>query len=1020
MKFGSVCSGHDAVTQALHDEGWVPAFFAEIEAFPCGVLAHRLGGSAPRVQFDPSGLPEAERRQWEANNREIDRMAQRGVFADWTVPNLGDFTRIDPAEWGDVEWLWGGTPCFPAGVQIATETGFRSVEDVRVGDRVLTHAGRFRPVTAVGSKTAATWRLRGQGHPDMVTTANHPFLSRQRQGRSTRVGGKPVALTWWTDRAWTSADQMAGKHWAMPTTWPALPVPAPDVVGNEKAPSAISADLLWIAGAYVGDGWVRSSDRRGAVIFGLNPEKEKIVAPRLRALGLSFARTEARTTIKLHVQRRGLARWLAANFGSGAGEKRIPQWLLGASPDLREAFVAGYAATDGSVSASTPWVAMSGLTVSRRLALGMRMLGISLGYAVTVHRHVPPPTTMIEGRTVRQRPQWTFRFSTSTRTSVAEADVRWSLVRRSEPTGETDTVYDLTVAEDHSYVADGIVVHNCQAFSVAGARQGLKDHRGNLTLAFVGLAHELAAAGSLRGFTWENVPGILSDKKNAFGCFLGAVVGHDSPIVSPHLKGRWTDSGVVAGPLGVASWRVLDTQFFGLPQRRRRVFVVASFDPGLDPVRILLEPAGLRGSSPAGARQGEDLAGTVTASFGSRSAEGAERGTLVPAAADDEGVGAGLGLRDVRVDQSALEPAGVRMVRGGGSGGRGAESGDLAPTLAGGARREAGYSLDDLPLIGVPHPEPVAGTLSACGGTATKHGYGYGDADLIDGHQAIPISFPPQTAHTLRADGFDASEDGTGRGTPILPVLFSAMPMNSGKDFKVREVEVAQPVVAAGVALGHMDFESETFIAEPLGFNARQDPDVWDGRTGPLDTDGFTQAVCAPIPRPGDPAGSLAAAGHPPCIAFSAKDSGNDAAYELAPTLRAGGFTTSHENGGIMPAIAFSLRGRDGENEIEPEAGQVAPALRTGDGGSSKSFVAAAVDSVIWAVRRLMPIETERLQGTADDFTRIPWRGKPAEECPDGPRYKVIGNSMSVNVIRFIGRRIRAEVERAEGAARGE
>ena len=57
-------------------------------------------------------------------------------------------------------------------------------------------------------------------------------------------------------------------------------------------------------------------------------------------------------------------------------------------------------------------------------------------------------------------------------------------------------------------------------------------------------------------------------------------------------------------------------------------------------------------------------------------------------------------------------------------------------------------------------------------------------------------------------------------------------------------------------------------------------------------------------------------------------------------------------------------------------------------------------------VRRLTPVECERLQGMPDNHTRIPWRNKPAEDCPDGNRYKAIGNSMAVPVMRWIGERI--------------
>ena len=74
----------------------------------------------------------------------------------------------------------------------------------------------------------------------------------------------------------------------------------------------------------------------------------------------------------------------------------------------------------------------------------------------------------------------------------------------------------------------------------------------------------------------------------------------------------------------------------------------------------------------------------------------------------------------------------------------------------------------------------------------------------------------------------------------------------------------------------------------------------------------------------------------------------------------------------------------------------------SGDCGGGREKILASTTKV----RRLTPIECERLQGMPDNPTRIPWSGKPAEECPDGPRYKAIGNSMAVPVMRWIGQRI--------------
>lgn len=174
-------------------------------------------------------------------------------------------------------------------------------------------------------------------------------------------------------------------------------------------------------------------------------------------------------------------------------------------------------------------------------------------------------------------------------------------------------------------------------------------------------------------------------------------------------------------------------------------------------------------------------------------------------------------------------------------------------------------------------------------------------------------------AHALRGEGFDASEDGTGRGTPIVPVQqpFSIMPMNSGKDYKARETDVAQPIMAGGPVGGN---QGGDFVASAFTFNTTQ-------LTSPQNGQDL---------GPDKPCHSLAAKDHPPAAATA------------------------------------------------------------------------------WGVRRLTPRECERLMGFPDDFTLIPWRGKPAEDCPDGNRYKALGNSIAVNVASWIGERIEA-VRAVEG-----
>jgi DNA (cytosine-5)-methyltransferase 1 len=132
----------------------------------------------------------------------------------------------------------------------------------------------------------------------------------------------------------------------------------------------------------------------------------------------------------------------------------------------------------------------------------------------------------------------------------------------------------------------------CQAFSVAGLRNSLDDARGNLSLTFVGIANAIDHVRSVRSASpaiifWENVPGVLSTKDNAFGCFLGALAGEDEPIIPSGEK--WTNAGCVYGPQRAVAWRVLDAQYFGVAQRRRRVFVIASARDDFDPASVLFE-----------------------------------------------------------------------------------------------------------------------------------------------------------------------------------------------------------------------------------------------------------------------------------------------------------------------------------------------------------------------------------------------------------------------------------------------
>ena len=155
----------------------------------------------------------------------------------------------------------------------------------------------------------------------------------------------------------------------------------------------------------------------------------------------------------------------------------------------------------------------------------------------------------------------------------------------------------------------------CQAFSVAGLRKSLDDARGNLSLTFCEIANAIDDVRRSRGehpcvIFWENVPGVLNTKDNAFGCFLAELAGEDVPLVPAGDK--WTNAGCVFGPKRTVAWRVLDAQYFGVAQRRRRVFVVASVREWFDPAAVLFEFDGVRRDTAPSREAGQEAAKCLT------------------------------------------------------------------------------------------------------------------------------------------------------------------------------------------------------------------------------------------------------------------------------------------------------------------------------------------------------------------------------------------------------------------------
>lgn len=242
-------------------------------------------------------------------------------------------------------------------------------------------------------------------------------------------------------------------------------------------------------------------------------------------------------------------------------------------------------------------------------------------------------------------------------------------------------------------------------------------------------------------------------------------------------------------------------------------------------------------------------------------------------------------------------------------------------------------------------------------------------------------------AHTLRADGFDASEDGTGRGAPLV-VAHALANLQRG---------VTEDGTGRGVPLVTHALTTETDhvtedgtgrgspIIPILEVGARRDrPDLGDGLG---------------IGNAGDPMFTLQA-GKQHAIAFKENRRAEVTQNETANLTCGGG-----KPGQGYPAVmTFTERTRSDGRNLEFLEDTAYALTNPGSGGRTHSRQVLHQARV----RRLTPLECERLQGFPDNFTRIRYRGKTAA---DGPRYRALGNSMAVPVMAWIGERIQAVEE---------
>lgn len=421
----------------------------------------------------------------------------------------------------------------------------------------------------------------------------------------------------------------------------------------------------------------------------------------------------------------------------------------------------------------------------------------------------------------------------------------------------------------------------CQNLSVAGNRKGLQGEQSSLFYSAMEIIRYARKNNGLRFALWENVPGSFSSNKGAdFSAVVEQMAGLENIGVP---ENGWGKEGAAVGSNGLLEWSVLDAQFFGLAQRRKRVFALLDFGDWESRRPVLLEPEGLRGNTPPS--------------------------------------------REARQSATAITQAGFR--EGG--------FGEFVATN-------------------------VAATTKASGGC------------LGGGSETLAVSL------NSKQIGLDTSN-----------VVASTLCANDYKE--PQAVAIAGNIIGRSADNGgnHTGFDDTgscyTLTAmdrHAVAFKERE-ATLYCGTQNDSLRD-LSDNLC-PTLRAGHGGGSVN-----PMVAYSWNgDTTPKNSEELSLTLRA-------SQGGEGLGVAYSIVA-----DTTPKIGEEINGTLRSQGGGGIVPPSVAQGSV---VRRLTPIECERLQGFPDDFTKIPYRNKSAEDCPKGPRYKALGNSMAVPVMAWIGRKI--------------
>lgn len=482
-----------------------------------------------------------------------------------------------------VDLLDGSPPCFIAGTLVKTISGYKQINKLTTSDRVVTHNGRFMDVIDVMEKyTNVVQQVKIMGTEVITSTPEHPFYVRKmtKTGHfSTQsfsapewVPAKDLQIVKNTSNAVKSQYYVGvniNNKSVIPTwngvtkTYRFRDNSVREV--HENTLKLGNLDFWYFIGRWLGDGWVRyksgiRKSRHEITICCGKHEKDELEHI-IYLTGYNYCITETRTAYKFTISNKELAEFVK-QFGTGASNKFVPEFVINLPLNLLENFINGYLSADGNTYGNV----FGFTTVSKNLLLGMSscIFKVYRQPITLVTRNMN--NNIIEGRIVNAKKSYSARFrkeKVKQQHFYDDGNMLWLPVRSSETINRNVKVYNLSVKNDESYTVDNIIVHNCTSFSIAGRWDkdwGVKKKykEGQKTQILDDLFFEtIKLVDKIRPkvFVGENVERIVQGKAKKY---------------SHEIIKRLERLGYTVQVF------VLNSADMGIPQRRRRVFFIAN------------------------------------------------------------------------------------------------------------------------------------------------------------------------------------------------------------------------------------------------------------------------------------------------------------------------------------------------------------------------------------------------------------------------------------------------------------